>query len=446
MSKKRSPTYLESLGHLETDIIISKLNPSDVASVACVNTHLKSLAYDDSIWSSFCKQQLNLSSPIDPQGNLCPSFKAAYGAWREAYSMYPWPLVRRVNNVWGRIRSWLTDNFSAVLPTLRKGASEDDLNQLEESLNVKLPLPTRVLYRFCDGQELSNDESMGRVWRNLCGLLGGYFFRDHTVNVFLLPLNNVIQGNKNVKWVHNSRRRYIIVASSLVSHKKFFFLDCEKGQLLVGTKNSVSLMPCVSNGLITTEQDSESGSKQDGMLLWLEEYVRRLEMGFIRPRQEGNIRSISLFPEEPSLCSVATTSVGQSSSCALFLPDLSELKKETEKYVFAYKIRFSLKPERYVDYGRFSNSGVLIQLHLIIKSNENVVGEINEQAMIDNLIIHADDGVEFVCLGRMSCPTLPGSVEGSLTFIPTRMGGVRGNPIMIEVAKFPLLLPADYIF
>ncbi|PWA55502.1 hypothetical protein CTI12_AA424690 [Artemisia annua] len=385
MSKKQSLTYLESLGHLETDIIISKLNPSDVASVACVNTHLKSLAYDDSIWSSFCKQQLNLSSPIDPQGNLCPSFKAAYGAWREAYSMYPWPLVRRVNNVWGRIRSWLTDNFSAVLPTLRKGASEDDLNQLEESLNVKLPLPTRVLYRFCDGQELSNDESMGRVWRNLCGLLGG-------------------------------------------------------------TKNSVSLMPCVSNGLITTEQDSESGSKQDGMLLWLEEYVRRLEMGFIRPRQEGNIRSISLFPEEPSLCSVATTSVGQSSSCALFLPDLSELKKETEKYVFAYKIRFSLKPERYVDYGRFSDSGVLIQLHLIIKSNENVVGEINEQAMIDKLIIRADDGVEFVCLGRMSCPTLPGSVEGSLTFIPTRMGGVRGNPIMIEVAKVPLLLPADYIF
>ncbi|PWA97825.1 SKP1/ASK-interacting protein 16 [Artemisia annua] len=135
-----------------------------------------------------------------------------------------------------------------------------------------------------------------------------------------------------------------------------------------------------------------------------------------------------------------------SSSCALFLPDLSELKKETEKYVFAYKIRISLKPERCIDYGRFSDSGVLIQIHLIIKSNENVVGDINEQAMIDKLIIRADDGVEFVCLGRMSCPTLPGSVEGSLTFIPTRMGGVRGNPLMIEVAKFPLLLPPDYIF
>ncbi|GKC14420.1 F-box protein SKIP16 [Tanacetum coccineum] len=253
MSKKQSQTDLQSVGELATHMIITKLNPSEVASVACVNTCFKCFAYDDSIWSSFCKKQLNLSPPIDPQGNLCPSFKAAYRAWREAYS-----------------------------------ASEDEINQLEESLNMKLPLPTRVLYRFCDGQEFSNDELMGSVRKHLCGLLRGYIFADHIVNVFLLPLNIVIQETKELEWVDSTTNRYIMVASSLGFTEKLFFLDCEKGQLFVGTNNLVSskeLMPCVPNGLITSEHDSESGSKQDAMLLWLEEHARRLEIGIIRPRQ-----------------------------------------------------------------------------------------------------------------------------------------------------------------
>nr|GEV14983.1 hypothetical protein [Tanacetum cinerariifolium] len=119
------------------------------------------------------------------------------------------------------------------------------------------------------------------------------------------------------------------------------------------------------------------------------------------------------------------------SVCAVFQPDVSELKEETEKYVFAYSISLSLKPEGYVEFGRFSDSRVLSQIQLIIKSNENVVGEINAEAMIDK--------------GCVSCPALPGSIEGSLAFIQARMGGTIGNPLVFEIAKFPLLLP-DYIF
>ncbi|KAJ0753855.1 hypothetical protein HanPI659440_Chr09g0340461 [Helianthus annuus] len=80
-----------------------------------------------------------------------------------------------------------------------------------------------------------------------------------------------------------------------------FFLDCEVGQLYVGTRNLLSrgeMMPCVPNGLITSVHDSRSGSQQDAMLLWLEEHVRRLENGIIKLREEGNIQSISLFPEQ----------------------------------------------------------------------------------------------------------------------------------------------------
>ncbi|KAF5789681.1 hypothetical protein HanXRQr2_Chr09g0374171 [Helianthus annuus] len=91
-----------------------------------------------------------------------------------------------------------------------------------------------------------------------------------------------------------------------------FFLDCEVGQLYVGTKNLITrreMMSCVPNELITMVHDSRGGSQQDAMLLWLEEHVRRLQNGIIKLREEGNLRSISLFPEEPPLCSMATNAV-----------------------------------------------------------------------------------------------------------------------------------------
>jgi F-box protein 3 len=43
------------------------------------------------------------------------------------------------------------------------------------------------------------------------------------------------------------------------------------------------------------------------MLLWLEEHGHRLHNGMIKLRDEGNIKSISLFPEESPLCSTAVT-------------------------------------------------------------------------------------------------------------------------------------------
>ncbi|MFS7973328.1 hypothetical protein Hanom_Chr09g00855311 [Helianthus anomalus] len=82
---------------------------------------------------SFCQRQHAFST--------C----AAYGAWMEAYGMCPWPLVRRVKNVWDKIRIWLTGNFPEVLPTLCKGASEVELNELEKSLITSVHVGTKNL-------------------------------------------------------------------------------------------------------------------------------------------------------------------------------------------------------------------------------------------------------------------------------------------------------------
>ncbi|KAL7607970.1 hypothetical protein Lser_V15G14078 [Lactuca serriola] len=447
----KQPTGLEIIGGLAIHVIVSKLGPSDAAAVACVNKRFKDWASDESLWSSFCAQELKLSSPTDPLGNPCPSFKAAYGAWREAYGMYPWSLVKRVKDVWDRIKTWLTKNFPEVLPTLRKGASEDEINKLEKCLKVKLPLPTRVLYRFCDGQEQCNPSSRGSTTtlQNLCGLIGGYSFYEYLVNVFLLPLDLIIkETNDIVRHLGFSKHKYIVVATSSTYTEKIFFLDCEEGQLYVGTKNllvSREIMPCVPNGLITSVHDSKSCFQQDGMLLWLEEHVHRLETGYIKVREEGNIRSISLFPEQLPLCSSATTGGVQVRASAVFVPEFSDLVQEEEKYMFAYSIRMSLKPEGCFIHGMSFNSCQLYWRHWIIKANDHVVADINGEAVIGQFPLLRPGKKEFVYESCTMSASSPGSIEGSFTFVPGRLADPKGSTFDVEVAKFPLLLP-EYIF
>ncbi|KAJ0526446.1 putative ApaG domain, F-box-like domain superfamily, ApaG domain superfamily protein [Helianthus annuus] len=436
-------TGLENIGGLAFEIIVSKLEPCEVAAVACVNKRFKDWASDESLWSLYCSKDLALSSPLDPLGNPCSSFKAAYGAWREAYGMYPWPLVRRVKNVWDRIRIWLTGNFPEVLPTLCKGASEVELNELEKSLKVKLPLPTRVLYRFCDGQKVCTKVSSERV-KNLCGLIGGYSYYNYLVNVFLLPLNVIIKETRDVtRLLEFTRPKYIVTAVSAYN-EKMFFLDCEVGQLYVGTRNLLSrgeMMPCVPNGLIASVHDSRSGSQQDAMLLWLEEHVRRLENGIIKLREEGNIRSISLFPEQSPTCSLATTYGVQVRASAVFIPEFSDLTEEAQEYMFGYSIRMLLKPGGCFVHGMSFDSCQLYRRHWIIKSNNNVVGDFNGEAVIGQFPLLRSGKKEFVYECCITSAASPGSIEGSYTFIPDRLADPQGSPFEVEVTRFPLVLP-----
>jgi hypothetical protein len=222
--------------------------------------------------------------------------------------MYPWLLVMRVKRCLGRLKNWLGINFPEAEATLRKGASEADIQHLERILKVKLPLPTRILYRFCDGQEFTARQYADAT---LLGLIGGYSFYEHVVNVYLLPLREVILKTKAVvrHLGFSNKSKYIVVAGSAYA-SKLFFLNCTTGQLYVGTANLPTdgeMIPCVPKELISSVHDFNGDQQQDAMLLWLEEHGRRLENGIIKLREEENIRSISLFPEEPPLCSTAIT-------------------------------------------------------------------------------------------------------------------------------------------
>lgn len=232
-------------------------------------------------------------------------FQVTYKSWNEGFGMYQWPLVCRVKTCWRAINNWLAINFPEVRNTLRKGLSEAEINELEDKLGLKLPIPTRLLYRFCDGQDMGGPDSTGCA----LGLIGGYFFYEHGVNVYLLPLHEVIMETREFSQLGFYSQSKIIVVAASAFLEKMFFLNCTTGQLYVGTVKLATdgqLMPCVPDALIKSVHSMDDGQSQDAMLLWLEEHRRRLESGMIRPR-EGKIRSISLFPETSPLCSSAIT-------------------------------------------------------------------------------------------------------------------------------------------
>ncbi|KAF2322064.1 hypothetical protein GH714_006161 [Hevea brasiliensis] len=411
---------LEAVGDLALNEILSNWDQKKQPKWH-VNKRFKASATEDSLWSKFCSRDLDLSAPVDPQGNPVPSFKFAYGLWREAFSMYPWPLVKRVKRCWDRLKNWLTVNFPEAGATLQQGASETQIQQLEAVLKVKLPLPARVLYRFCNGQVFQDKDAPKSAFGNTLGLIGGYTFYHHLVNVFLLPLDRVIMDTKQImrqlEISGSFRRKFIVVAMSSTIQEKLFFLNCTNGQLYVGTRNlatDLEMMPCVPSGLLRSVHDFNSD--QQGCCF-----------------------------EEPPLCSTAITNGVKVRASAVFVPEATDLEDSSEKYWFAYSIRMSLLPEGCFINGMYFGSCQLQRRHWFIYANGNIVSDVSGEAVIGKYPLLLPGERDFVYQSCKPLSTSSGSIEGSFTFVPGRLVDSKGAPFEVEVARFPLQLP-DYIF
>ncbi|KAL9233187.1 hypothetical protein vseg_008216 [Gypsophila vaccaria] len=431
MSERRE---IENIGDLSLHIIISKLDPNETASLSCVSKKFRDSSSDDVFWSTHCFNDLNLSSPLDPFGNIVPSFKVAYQLWRETFIAYPWTLVKRVKKCWDTLESWMSSHLPEMLTTLRKGASEEELNKVEKILKIKLPLPTRLLYRLHDGQEFK--------FKSL-GLIGGYAVYDHVVNVHLLPLKQVILATKHMTHAigFSSTPKFIAIAASVTEYEKFFFLNCSNYQLFAGTANlrDGEMMPCVPGALLKSSGDQ----RPDGLLLWLEEHERRLQNGMITVREVDGFKSICQFPDKPPLCTTAVTNGVQVRASAVLAPEQSDLQKPG--YFFGYSIRMSLLPEGCTVHGMTFNSCQLHRRRWIIRENETVKGDVDGEAVIGKFPLLRPGEKEFVYESCTPQHSTHGSIEGSFTFVPGRLVAPKGDPFKVEVARFELAIP-EYIF
>lgn len=400
------------------------------------------MASDDHVWSRFCAQDFNVSSRIDPSGSSCSSYKETYEKWHEAFCMYPLSIVRRAKHCWDSIRNWTSIHFPEVTNTLALGASEDEIRRTEDKLGWQLPISTRILYRFCNGQVVPHGSSSQTKQLSVLGLLGGYHFYDHIVNVRLLPLKEILKLTKYCASCIRLPRgsKHTVVAASF-NMNKFFFLDCSDGQLYVGTKNlaeSGEMMPCVSSTLVDVAQ-------QDAMLLWLEEYGRQLEAGLLSVRKDGDIWSIALFPEKPPPCSEAVTNGVQVRASAVFVPEASDLQDSSEKYYFCYSIRMCLLRQEKISEGKLLSSCQLARRHWIIRANDTIIDDVHGEAVIGKYPYLKEGGDVFVYQSCSPLPVSSGSVEGDFTFVPGRLSKPDGPEFSVRVAPFPLEIP-QYIF
>ena len=75
---------------------------------------------------------------------------------------------------------------------------ESKIQELERIVRVKLPLPTRILYCFYDGQEFKDEDYANDLYGSPLGLIGSYTFYNRSLNVYLFPLHQII-----TQTVHN---------------------------------------------------------------------------------------------------------------------------------------------------------------------------------------------------------------------------------------------------
>ncbi|KAF3790096.1 F-box protein [Nymphaea thermarum] len=378
--------------------ILSKVGARHAAQLSCLSKSLRNAALDDSIWA--------------------------------------------VKSCWDAIKSWASENFPELLSTLQRGASESEINEMEQRMEVKFPLATRIIYRFVNGQEIKDFDFFENEQLASLGLIGGYSFYGHSVNVHLLPLSEIFRKTTELAFLFPSNRQKCVVMAASCNLNKFFFLDCSNSQLYVGTGNldSGEMMPCVPNELVQAVPN-----QQDALLLWLEEYGRHLHKGMYRVRKEQNIKRISLYPETSPLCTTAVTNGVQVRASAVFVPENSDLQSEGGKYFFSYSIRMRLISEGNILDGTCLTSCQLCSRHWIFRANGTIVSDISDKAVIGKYPLLYVDGEEFVYESCTNQPSSSGSAEGAFTFVPGSLRSPKGRPFDAEIAQFPVNLP-EYIF
>ncbi|RID40369.1 hypothetical protein BRARA_J00418 [Brassica rapa] len=381
---------LEDAEDLVLHMILSKVE--NTARVACVSKRLQVSASEESLWSIFCSLDLNISTPL--------------------HDYIPMEILSFLQvSCWDSLKLWLSLNFPEAEATLRKGVTEDDLEELETALNGPP------------------------------GLIGGYSAYWHKVNVYLLPLKEVVRQTIDIMaGDHNTISKNIVVVavSAAPSSKKMFFLDCTNGQLYTENTSSHQMLPCVPESLVCINGDQQ----EDAMLLWLEEHGRRLQTGATKVREQDNIKSISLFPEIPPLCSISVTNGVQVRASSVFMPEVSNHLDNPPVYSYACSIRMSLMPNFN---RRHRSSWQMYSRHWVVRADDAVIGDVDgEVVLLKNPLLQAKEE-EFVYRCISQFPTSNLSVEGSFTFVPGSLQDPKGPQFEVNVAEFPVKLP-DYIF
>jgi F-box protein 3 len=323
-------------------LVFAQLDPEDLAAAACASAAwARALASPEleGAWAAAGARAYLLppgrAPAAGPDGAPRATHRAAAAAWGPYFRRYG-ALGRRAAAAWRALERWTAAHAPAVRASLRRGATEAELDAFEAALIAPYPREplapaVRALYAFHDGQELAFDRGLDARRPEMGpsafhGLFGGYAFYSHVVSTRMLPLARALRWARALPASTNAEGLIFPFAASF-NFAKVVYVHVESGVPCAATLDREALIPAVP--ALLHEEGPDPHYDTAGALRWVEAYAAALEGGRFgverladgEPRSEG----ISLFPRTALARSEAVTRGVRIRAAALFVPEQSTL-------------------------------------------------------------------------------------------------------------------------
>uniref|UniRef100_A0A1A8HMC2 F-box protein 3 n=1 Tax=Nothobranchius kuhntae TaxID=321403 RepID=A0A1A8HMC2_NOTKU len=302
------------LDHLPSDPllhILSYLSYRDVVHCSYVSKRLNDLCKHNPLWRRHCCNHWLLTDADRLQSGLswCSLFKKFYsdlGRYIEHYVV--------LKKSWEQLKNFLQQRCPRMIASLKAGATEVELEEIEGQIGCKLPDDYRCSYRIHNGQKLV-----------IPGLMGSMSLSNHYRSEVLLDVETAAGGFQLRKGM---RRCLPLTFCFHTGLSQYLALEDAEGR-----RKSESFYPC-------PDQTAQDPSAIDMFITgtsfsdWFTGYVNNVVTG------EYPIIKDQIFRYVHEKGCVATTGDITVSVSTSFLPELSSV--HPPHFFFTYRIRIEM--------------------------------------------------------------------------------------------------------
>jgi cell wall assembly regulator SMI1 len=244
------------------------------------------------------------------------------------------PCYSTVRSAWNRLENFLKQHCAHIYDSLRDGATEDEIDDLEMVLNTKLPLSMRLSYRIHNGQHadssIDTDDPEDILLSSHAlhfGIIYGYR---------LLPLNTIQVLSRFQKMASRDAENHRIVSSRCPFAQALFPIGCTVcvdqdgdrplariGQIVMSIgpsrKQSVTIAPSFDQFLHNLATDLEE--EKITLIERTIEHGTAVEISGMRKAGVYSVGGITLSIStrfEPSRSSIESRDVGYSNTDKLY--------------------------------------------------------------------------------------------------------------------------------
>ncbi|KAM4617985.1 F-box only protein 3 [Discoglossus pictus] len=307
------------LGELPTDpllLILSYLDFRDLLSCSLVNRRLNQLSSHDPLWKRHCRLYWLVSEDKKTQ---------RIRGWKATFEEYYRDLGRYIHHyatlkaAWEALKEYLGERCPRMISSLKAGAREEDLDDVEERIGCKLPDDYRCSARLHNGQKLV-----------VPGLMGSMALSNHYRSEDLLDIDTAAGGFQRrmglnqclpiTFCIHTGLSQYLALADAEGRRRNEVFYQCP---------DQTAHNPAALDMFITGTSFSQ----------WFTSYVQHVISG------DYPIIRDQIFRYEHDKDCVATTDEITVSVSTSFLPELSSI--HPPHYFFTYRIRMEMSKDAF---------------------------------------------------------------------------------------------------